>query len=242
MITPCLWFDGQAEEAARFYAAIFPDSRIERVSRAPADNPGTAAGEVLLVFFTLRGQQFVGVNGGPQFPFTEAVSFQVDCADRAEVDRYWEALIEGGGEHGQCGWLKDRFGLSWQVIPSRMGDYVGGPDPPGRRPGDGGHAPDAEARHRRPSRRLRGRKGLTATSGSDTRRYPDGRWRHGAVDLRRAVDRSLDRRRFERLQPAPPVGSDRGWRTGPRTGPHGPGPPAVRTMPAGSGRPRRHRG
>lgn len=130
-ITPCLWFDGQAEAAAEFYTSLFPDSRIEDVSRSPADNPSTSAGEVLLVFFTLFGQRFVAVNGGPQFPFTEAVSFQVDCEDQAEVDRYWEALVEGGGSHGRCGWLKDRFGLSWQVIPKQMGVYLGGPDPDG---------------------------------------------------------------------------------------------------------------
>ncbi len=130
-ITPSLWFDGRAEEAAAFYTSIFPDSRIEDVSRSRADNPSTMAGEVLLVAFTISGQRFVGINGGPQFPFTEAVSFQVDCADQAEVDRYWEALVEGGGEHGQCGWLKDRFGLSWQVVPREMGAYLGGPDPAG---------------------------------------------------------------------------------------------------------------
>jgi len=130
-ITPSLWFDGNAEEAARFYTGLFPDSRIEAVSRAPADNPSTAAGEVLLVTFTLAGQRFTGINGGPQFRFTEAVSFEIDCADQAEVDRYWDALVEGGGEHGQCGWLTDRFGLSWQVVPRQLGDYVGGPDPAG---------------------------------------------------------------------------------------------------------------
>lgn len=130
-ITPSLWFNGQAEEAALFYTSLFPDSRIESVSRAPADNPSTKAGEILLVTFTLAGQRFVGINGGPQFPFTEAVSFAIDCADQAEVDRFWEALVEGGGEHGQCGWLKDRFGLSWQVVPREMGAYLGGPDPAG---------------------------------------------------------------------------------------------------------------
>ena len=130
-ITPCLWFDGQAEEAAAFYTSLFPDSRIDDVSRSPADNPSTSAGEVLLVFFTLSGQQFIGVNGGPQFPFTEAVSFQIDCEDQAEVDRYWDALVEGGGEHSMCGWLKDRFGLSWQVVPREMGELLGGPDPEG---------------------------------------------------------------------------------------------------------------
>jgi predicted 3-demethylubiquinone-9 3-methyltransferase (glyoxalase superfamily) len=127
-IAPCLWFDGHAEEAATFYTSLFPDSRIDDVSRSPADNPSTSAGAVLLVFFTLSGQQFIGVNGGPQFPFTEAVSFQIDCEGQAEVDRYWEALVQGGGSHGQCGWLKDRFGLSWQVIPRAMGELLGGPD------------------------------------------------------------------------------------------------------------------
>ena len=127
-ITPSLWFDYRAEEAAEFYVSLFPDSRIDEVTRAPGDNPSTRAGDVLLVSFTLAGQQYVALNGGPQFPFTEAVSFQIDCEDQAEVDRYWEALVEGGGEHSMCGWLKDRFGLSWQVIPRQMGDYLGGSD------------------------------------------------------------------------------------------------------------------
>ena len=130
-ITPSLWFDGRAEEAAAFYASIFPDGRIDAISRSSSDNPSRKAGEVLLVAFTVAGQQFVGINGGPQFPFTEAVSFQIDCADQAEVDRYWDALIEGGGEPGQCGWLKDRFGLSWQVVPREIGAYLGGPDAAG---------------------------------------------------------------------------------------------------------------
>lgn len=127
-ITPNLWFDGRAEEAAAFYVSIFPDSRIDAISRSPADNPSTKAGDVLLVAFTLAGQRFVGINGGPQFPFTEAVSFEIDCADQAEVDRYWAALVEGGGEQGQCGWLTDRFGLSWQVVPHEIAAYLGGPD------------------------------------------------------------------------------------------------------------------
>jgi predicted 3-demethylubiquinone-9 3-methyltransferase (glyoxalase superfamily) len=136
-ITPCLWFDGRAEEAAQFYTSIFPESAIAAVSRAPADNPSTHAGDVLLVSFTLSGQPFTALNGGPQFPFTEAVSFAIDCVDQAEVDRYWDALVEGGGEHGQCGWLKDRFGVSWQVVPRQMGEYLGGPDPEGcRRAGE----------------------------------------------------------------------------------------------------------
>ena len=130
-ITPCLWFDGRAEEAAEFYVSLFADSRIDEVTRAPGDNPSTAAGEVLLVQFTLAGRKYTGLNGGPRFPFTEAVSLQIDCEDQAEADRYWEALVAGGGEHSMCGWLKDRFGLSWQVIPREMGDYLGGADPEG---------------------------------------------------------------------------------------------------------------
>lgn len=130
-IAPCLWFDGRAEEAAAFYTSVFPDSRIVDVMRAPAENPSTAAGEVLLVSFTISGQRFTGLNGGPQFPFTEAVSFEIDCADQAEVDRYWDALVEAGGEHGQCGWLKDRFGVSWQVVPREADAYLGGPDADG---------------------------------------------------------------------------------------------------------------
>ena len=116
-ITPCLWFDGSAEEAARLYTSIFPDSRIDAVHRSPADNPSTSKDEVLTVDFTLSGQQFMGLNGGPEFPFTEAISFSIDCADQEEVDRYWDALIVGGGAPGACGWLKDRFGVSWQVVP-----------------------------------------------------------------------------------------------------------------------------
>ena len=132
-ITPCLWFDGQAEEAAAFYASVFPDSEVVSIMRAPADNPSTKAGDVLLVSFAISGQPFTALNGGPQFPLTEAVSFEIDCADQAEVDRYWEALVAGGGEHGPCGWLKDRFGVSWQVIPRQASDYLGGADPEGSR-------------------------------------------------------------------------------------------------------------
>jgi len=127
-ITPCLWFNGQAEEAARFYAAVFPDSRVDKVSHAAADTPSGSKGDVLTVEFTLRGQRFVGLNGGPEFTFDEAISFVIDCQDQAEVDRYWTALVEGGGEHGPCGWLKDRFGLSWQVVPRRFYELVEGPD------------------------------------------------------------------------------------------------------------------
>lgn len=127
-ITSCLWFDGNAEEAARFYVDLFPDSRIDAVQRSPADNPSMAKGGVLLVSFTLAGRPFTGLNGGPAFHFTEAVSFQIDCADQAEVDRYWNALIADGGSESQCGWCKDRFGLSWQVIPRRLPELFASPD------------------------------------------------------------------------------------------------------------------
>jgi predicted 3-demethylubiquinone-9 3-methyltransferase (glyoxalase superfamily) len=128
-ISPCLWFDGQAEEAAQFYTQLFPDSRIDNVSRSASDTPSGRKDDVLTVNFTLRGVPFVGLNGGPEFQFNEAVSFVVDCEDQAEVDRYWEALIEGGGEHSVCGWLKDRFGLSWQVVPQAFYDLLDDPDP-----------------------------------------------------------------------------------------------------------------
>ena len=127
-IAPCLWFNGQAEDAAKFYAALIPHSRIDKVMRAPSDNPSTPEGAVLTVDFTLAGQQFIGLNGGPQFPFTEAVSFTISCEDQAEVDRYWHALTADGGAPSQCGWLKDKFGLSWQIIPSALGKLLGDKD------------------------------------------------------------------------------------------------------------------
>ena len=127
-ITPCLWFNGTAEEAATFYASIFPNSRIDKVVPAAADNPSTRAGEVLTVEFTLAGTRFIGLNGGPDFKFNEATSFYIDCDDQAEVDRYWDALVKGGGEHSVCGWLKDRFGVSWQVIPRQLTEMMESPD------------------------------------------------------------------------------------------------------------------
>lgn len=127
-VTPFLWFDGQAEAAARFYVSLVPDSRIERVTRSPADTPSGPAGMVLTVEFTLSGSRFVGLNGGPQFPFTEAVSFQIACRDQAEVDRLWAALSDGGSP-SRCGWLKDRWGLSWQVVPTRLHQLLADPDP-----------------------------------------------------------------------------------------------------------------
>lgn len=127
-LTPNLWFDMNALEAAEFYASVFPDGRVDFVQRSPADNPSTRAGDVLLVGFSVLGQQFVAINGGPQFPFNESVSFQIGCESQGEADRYWDALIEGGGSHGRCGWLKDRFGVSWQVTPPGMVELLGGPD------------------------------------------------------------------------------------------------------------------
>lgn len=129
-IAPCLWFDGKAEEAARFYTSLFPDSRVDKVVPAAADNPSTRAGEVLTVEFTLAGNHYVGLNGGPDFPFTEAISLYVECNDQAEVDHYWDALMQGGGSPGVCGWLKDRFGMSWQVAPRQLNEMLESPDRP----------------------------------------------------------------------------------------------------------------
>jgi predicted 3-demethylubiquinone-9 3-methyltransferase (glyoxalase superfamily) len=123
-IAPCLWFDGQAEEAAEFYTSTFPDSRVDKVVESAADNPSTPAGAVLTVEFTLTGRPFVALNGGPDFQFSEAVSFVIDCDDQAEVDRYWDGLVRGGGSHGPCGWLKDRFGVSWQVVPRELNEML----------------------------------------------------------------------------------------------------------------------
>jgi predicted 3-demethylubiquinone-9 3-methyltransferase (glyoxalase superfamily) len=126
-IAPCLWFDGQAEEAAKFYVSLLPNSRIDGIHRSPTDYPSGKKGDVLTVDFTLDGRKFVGLNGGSHFKFNEAVSFQIPCRDQDEVDHYWEKLGEGG-EHGPCGWLKDRFGLSWQVVPTRLTELLEDPD------------------------------------------------------------------------------------------------------------------
>lgn len=127
-ITPCLWYNHNAEEAANFYITLFPDSRIDNVLRSPADNPSTKEGEVIVVEFTLAGQPYMGLNGGPQFPFTEAVSFQVRTEDQAETDRLWTALTADGGAESQCGWLRDRWGLSWQITPARLLELMADPD------------------------------------------------------------------------------------------------------------------
>jgi predicted 3-demethylubiquinone-9 3-methyltransferase (glyoxalase superfamily) len=121
-ITPFLWFDTQAEEAARFYVSVFKNSKIGQISRGEG-------GRVMVIGFELDGLKFTALNGGPLYEFTEAISLQVDCADQAEIDDLWNKLTADGGEPGRCGWLKDRFGLSWQIVPADMGQLVGGDDP-----------------------------------------------------------------------------------------------------------------
>ncbi len=127
-IAPCLWFDGEAEEAANFYVSLLPDSRIERVQKNVIDSPGGKAGTALIVEFTLAGQRFLALNGGTRFEYTHAISFQVDCEDQAEVDRLWTALSDGG-KIEQCGWLKDRYGVSWQIVPKILSEMLADPDP-----------------------------------------------------------------------------------------------------------------
>ena len=126
-ITPNLWFDTEAEEAAEFYCSVFERSRIVGVTRYTEAGP-REAGMVMTVEFELDDQRFVGINGGPEFSFDEAISFEIKCADQAEVDRYWERLTDGGSE-SQCGWLKDRYGVSWQVVPAGMEELFADPDP-----------------------------------------------------------------------------------------------------------------
>lgn len=134
-IAPCLWFNGEAEDAANFYVSIFPDSQIESISRydestrVPVTFP---KGTALMVEFTLAGQRFQALNGGPQFTHSEAMSLSVSCRDVKEVDHYWSKLTANGGSEGPCGWLKDRFGISWQVVPEGLSALISDPDP-GRR-------------------------------------------------------------------------------------------------------------
>lgn len=128
-IVPCLWYDGAAEEAATFYVSLLPDSRVDQVARSPVDTPSGPEGMVLTVEFTLAGRTYLGLNGGPAFPFTHAVSFQILTEDQAETDRLWNALISNGGQASDCGWLKDRWGLSWQITPRRLMDLTRDPDP-----------------------------------------------------------------------------------------------------------------
>jgi predicted 3-demethylubiquinone-9 3-methyltransferase (glyoxalase superfamily) len=127
-IAPCLWFNKNAEDAAKFYAATFPDSRVIAVHASPADYPNGKAGDALTVEFTILGQRFVGLNGGPEFTFSEAISFQVFTDTQEETDRYWKAIAAGGGQEGVCGWCKDKFGLSWQIVPRALMDAINDPD------------------------------------------------------------------------------------------------------------------
>ena len=127
-IAPCLWYDGEAEAAARFYAETFPDSRVDAVHRAPGDYPAGKQGDVLMVEFTVLGMPFLGMNGGPEFRFDEAVSFQVQTEDQAETDRYWNAIVANGGAESACGWCKDRWGLSWQITPRVLMQAMANPD------------------------------------------------------------------------------------------------------------------
>lgn len=128
ILTPCLWFDTEAQEAANFYLSVFPNSRITDITYYGEAGP-RPAGMVLTVEFELDGHPFTALNGGPEFRFSEAVSFQIDCTDQAEVDRYWEALTAAGGQESMCGWLKDKYGLSWQVVPRRLVELLADPDP-----------------------------------------------------------------------------------------------------------------
>jgi predicted 3-demethylubiquinone-9 3-methyltransferase (glyoxalase superfamily) len=128
-ITPNLWFDTQAEEAANFYVSIFPNSKVGTISRyseAAAQAAGRPKGSAMTVTFELDGNPFMALNGGPMFQFSEAVSFVISCETQAEIDRYWEQLSSDGGQEGPCGWLKDRFGLSWQIVPRQLGELMKG--------------------------------------------------------------------------------------------------------------------
>jgi len=127
-ICPCLWFDGEAEEAATFYVSLLPGSGIETIQKNSVDSPAGKAGSVLVVEFTLAGQRFMALNGGMRMEYTHAVSFKIDCADQAEVDRLWDALTANGGQAERCGWLRDRYGVYWQIVPSALPKYLGGAD------------------------------------------------------------------------------------------------------------------
>ena len=124
----CLWFDGNAREPATFYTSIFPDSELADNWLAPTDTPGNQQGEEVVVNFWIFNQPFIGLNGGPNFPHSEAISFQIPCKDQVEIDHCWKLLTADGGEESQCGWLKDKFGISWQVTSPEMMNYLSGPD------------------------------------------------------------------------------------------------------------------
>jgi len=126
-ITPCLWFDFNAEEAIAFYSTIFPDVEVRKINCYPEGTPGLA-GKVVTVYFRMAGQEFIALNGGPMYRFSEAISFSINCQTQEEIDLYWNKLT-AGGEESMCGWLKDRFGLSWQVVPSELDGWLHAPDP-----------------------------------------------------------------------------------------------------------------
>src|SRR5215813_4442235 len=123
-ISPCLWFNGRAEEAAKFYTSIFPDSHVDQILRASIDTPGAKISEVILVDFTLAGQKLQALNGGPHDQFNDAISLVFTCQDQSEVDRLWDALTVDGGQPVQCGWLKDKFGVSWQIVPAILPEML----------------------------------------------------------------------------------------------------------------------
>jgi predicted 3-demethylubiquinone-9 3-methyltransferase (glyoxalase superfamily) len=127
-IAPCLWFDGEAEEAAKLYVSLVPNSRIDHVQKNVTDSPAGKAGSVLVVQFMLAGQRFLALNGGRRFEYTHAISFHIDCGDQAEVDRLWYGLLESGGTAEQCGWLQDRYGVSWQIVPGVLPKMLADPD------------------------------------------------------------------------------------------------------------------
>jgi predicted 3-demethylubiquinone-9 3-methyltransferase (glyoxalase superfamily) len=127
-ISPCLWFDGNAEDAVRFYVSVFANSSIDHVQRSPTDYPGGKEGAALVIKFTLSGLSYLALNGGPSETFTNAISLAVDCEDQAEVDQLWAKLTAGGGEPVACGWLKDKYGLPWQIVPRRLHELLSDPD------------------------------------------------------------------------------------------------------------------
>jgi predicted 3-demethylubiquinone-9 3-methyltransferase (glyoxalase superfamily) len=127
-ISPCLWFNGNAEEAATFYVSLLPNSRITKVQRSLVDTPGGKAGDVLVVTFELAGQGYLALNGNADFQHSHAISFLIDCEDQAEVDRLWDTIVADGGKPVQCGWISDRFGISWQIIPKALPRLLGDPD------------------------------------------------------------------------------------------------------------------
>ncbi|WP_426440826.1 VOC family protein [Bradyrhizobium genosp. P] len=127
-VSPCLWFKDEAEEAAKFYVSLLPDSRIDFVQRNIGDGLAGKAGTVLVVYFRLAGQRFMALNGGTKMEYNWAVSFSIDCVDQAEIDRLWNALLTNGGKEEQCGWVRDRFGVPWQIVPAGIRNYTDGPD------------------------------------------------------------------------------------------------------------------